>query len=84
MFLSICWYAEQILKVVSEKVASGELEDASTTIGQMSSGLKERKTSKLRLAEEAEQAEVEEKEEKNDGKTIGPVLAPLVQRADTL
>jgi len=52
---------EQILKLISEKVATGELEDASTTINQMGSESKERKTTrpKLRLAEHAEQAGVE-------------------------
>ncbi|XP_020631007.1 rRNA-processing protein efg1-like [Orbicella faveolata] len=47
---------EQILELISEKVASGELEDASATIDQMGSGSKERKTArpKLRLTEQAD------------------------------
>lgn len=51
---------EHILEVISEKVASGELEDASTTISQMSSGSKERKPSKLRLADDSVQAKQNE------------------------
>lgn len=48
--------SEQILELISEKVASGELEDASATIDQMGSGSKERKTArpKLRLTEQAD------------------------------
>lgn len=60
--------AEHILEVISEKVASGELEDASTTISQMSSGSKERKPSKLRLADDGVQAK--QKEGKSDGKAM--------------
>lgn len=48
-----CQISEHIHKVISEKVASGELEDASVTISQLSSGSKESKPGKLRLMEEA-------------------------------
>ena len=65
--LPFCEISEQILKVISDKVANGELEDTSTTIGQMSSGSKGTSTSKLRLAIEGEQAKQEE--ERHDGKT---------------
>lgn len=49
------YISEQILKLISEKIALGELEDASATIDQMGSESKERKTTrpKLRLAEQA-------------------------------
>lgn len=55
------YISEQILKLISEKIALGELEDASAKINQMGSESKERKTTrpKLRLAEQAEQAGVE-------------------------
>ena len=65
--LPFCEISEQILKVISDKVANGELEDASATIGQMSSGLKGTSTAKLRLAIEGEQAKQEE--QRHNGKT---------------
>ena len=61
---------EQILKTITKKVASGELEDASSTIGQMGSASKERKKKKsvLVLSDgEAEQADPNE--DSGDGET---------------
>ena len=70
--LPFCEITGQILKVISDKVADGELEDASKTIGQTSSELKGTSTAKLRLVIEGEQPKQEE--ERHGGKTTLSVL----------
>ena len=46
-----CTISEQILKDISEKIESGELEDASETIGQMGKGFKQKKAGKPKSME---------------------------------
>lgn len=63
---------EQILQVISEKVASGELDDASKTIGKMSSGSKEGKAGKLKLTKPENGQAVGKKERKEESEDESP------------
>ena len=60
-----CKILEQILKDISEKIAIGELEDASETIGQMGKGFKQTMAGKLKSME-GNTKQVEQ--ERKDGK----------------
>ena len=62
--------SEQILKGISEKVASGELEDAFTTIDQMSSGFKERKGAKPKVILRVEPGQADQKGESGEGEAL--------------
>ena len=61
---------EQILKTIAKKVASGELEDASRTIGQMGSASKERKKKKpILLLSDGEAEQADPNGDSGDGET---------------
>ena len=60
-----CKISEQILEDISEKIAIGELEDASETIGQMGKGFKQTTAGKPKSMEgKTKQVEQERKEGK--------------------